>query len=107
MQLLMRRPEIDSFISVAPPANMFDFGFLAPCPSSGLIVQGNKDEVVPHESVQKLVNKLRQQRDIVIDYRLLDGANHFFHHKMDELTGEIDSYLDAMLSRQKTGRAHV
>jgi hypothetical protein len=99
MQLLMRRPEIDSFISIAPPANMFDFGFLAPCPSSGLIVQGNRDDVVPHEAVQKLVNKLRQQRDIVIDYRLIDGANHFFHHKMDELVGEIDSYLDKALAR--------
>src|ERR1700756_4409857 len=32
MQLLMRRPEIDCFISVAPPANSYDFGFLAPCP---------------------------------------------------------------------------
>ena len=47
MQLLMRRPEIDGFISVAPPANLFDFSFLAPCPSSGLIVHGNKDELVP------------------------------------------------------------
>src|SRR5882757_9675801 len=30
MQLLMRRPEIDCFIAVAPPANSYDFGFLAP-----------------------------------------------------------------------------
>ena len=37
MQLLMRRPEINGFISVSPPANMFDFTFLAPCPASGLI----------------------------------------------------------------------
>src|SRR5271170_1354724 len=64
MQLLMRRPEIDSFIAVAPPANMYDFSFLAPCPSSGLIVHGNQDEIVSVESVQKLVNKLSHQRDI-------------------------------------------
>ena len=32
MQLLMRRPEIRGFLSVAPPANMYDFSFLAPCP---------------------------------------------------------------------------
>ncbi len=32
MQLLMRRPEITGFISVSPPANMYDFSFLAPCP---------------------------------------------------------------------------
>ena len=36
MQLLMRRPEISGFISVAPPANSKDFSFLAPCPASGV-----------------------------------------------------------------------
>ena len=40
MQLLMRRPEITGFISASPPANMYDFSFLAPCPSSGLIING-------------------------------------------------------------------
>ena len=49
MQLLMRRPEIESFVSVAPPANVYDFTFLAPCPSSGLILQGDQDTVVPVE----------------------------------------------------------
>jgi alpha/beta superfamily hydrolase len=42
MQLLMRRPEITGFISVSPPANMYDFSFLAPCPSSGLIINGTR-----------------------------------------------------------------
>ena len=51
MQLLMRRPEIDSFVAVAPPANMFDFGFLAPCPASGLIIQGDQDQLVASDSV--------------------------------------------------------
>ena len=41
MQLLMRRPEISGFISIAPPANMYDFSFLAPCPASGLISSGS------------------------------------------------------------------
>ena len=45
MQLLMRRPEITGFISVAPPANMYDFSFLAPCPSSGLVINGTADRV--------------------------------------------------------------
>ena len=30
MQLLMRRPEIEGFVAVSPPANMYDFNFLAP-----------------------------------------------------------------------------
>jgi pimeloyl-ACP methyl ester carboxylesterase len=54
MQLLMRRPEIDGFICVAPPANLYDYSFLAPCPSSGLMVNGDKDRVVPSASIGEL-----------------------------------------------------
>ena len=45
MQLLMRRPEIGGFISIAPLAKHYDFSFLAPCPASGLFVNGEKDEI--------------------------------------------------------------
>ncbi|HIL29902.1 MAG TPA: alpha/beta fold hydrolase, partial [Micavibrio sp.] len=83
MQLLMRRPEIRGFVSVAPPANAYDFTFLAPCPTSGLILQGDKDEVVPEASVVDLVGKLQVQRGIEIDYRVLEGANHFFQENID------------------------
>jgi alpha/beta superfamily hydrolase len=93
MQLLMRRPEISGFISVAPPANMYDFSFLAPCPSSGLVLQGDKDDIVPEPSVVKLVNKLSQQRDITVDYRVVQGANHFFTDRMEEMTGHVEDYL--------------
>ena len=102
MQLLMRRPEIDGFVSIAPPANMYDFGFLAPCPSSGLIVHGDKDEVVPHAEVSKLVTKLSHQRDITIDFKLVKGANHFFHSCLDKLGTEVDRYLSkASLEKRK------
>ena len=68
MQLLMRRPEIKGFISVAPPANMYDFTFLAPCPSSGIVIQGTADEVATPSASQKLVDKLRTQRHITIHH---------------------------------------
>ncbi|MGE5506164.1 MAG: alpha/beta hydrolase [Actinomycetota bacterium] len=97
MQLLMRRPEIDGFVSVAPPANMFDFSFLAPCPSSGLIVHGSHDDLVPEPSVSKLASKLGAQRNIRVRYRTIDGANHFFGSHLDHLSGVVDSYLDEHL----------
>ncbi len=98
MQLLMRRPEIAGFISVAPPAGMFDFSFLAPCPSSGLIIQGTADTVVAEAEVQKLSDRLQKQRDIKIDYRKIEGAGHFFDDRLDELTGLIDRHLKAALA---------
>ncbi|MTI09521.1 MULTISPECIES: alpha/beta hydrolase [Curvivirga] len=95
MQLLMRRPEINGFISVAPPANMYDFSFLAPCPSSGLMLQGDADDIVPHDSVEKLAEKLNLQQGIHVEYHLEAGADHFFAEKLDNMTDRISAYLDA------------
>ncbi len=94
MQLLMRRPEIDGFISIAPPANQCDFTFLAPCPASGLIVQGDQDQLVPLEPVQKLITKLMHQRDIKIEYKIIPGADHFFQGKLVELNEAIEGYIN-------------
>jgi alpha/beta superfamily hydrolase len=93
MQLLMRRPEIDAFISVAPPANNFDFGFLAPCPASGLIIQGDQDQLVTAEAVQRLVTRLAHQRDIHIAHRVIPGADHFFQHHLEPLAATIEEYI--------------
>lgn len=97
MQLLMRRPEIDGFISVAPPANLYDFSFLAPCPASGLIVHGDADDLVPADAVKALATKLSAQRDITVDYTGIRGANHFFQEKLDELSTTVGAYMDAAL----------
>ena len=95
MQLLMRRPEIDGYVSVAPPANIYDFNFLAPCPSTGLIIQGDKDHVVNIESVDKLVEKLRDQRGPDgVDYRIVKGAGHFFKDHIDLLTRHVHDHID-------------
>ena len=101
MQLLMRRPEVRGFLSIAPPANLYDFTFLAPCPSSGLIVDGGMDEVVTGASVQKLVDKLKTQRHITIDHATIPTANHFFEHEMPELMSVVDAYLDKRLSADR------
>jgi len=93
MQLLMRRPEITSFVSVSPPANQYDFTFLAPCPSSGLVIHGGDDKVVPEASVAKLIAKLTNQRDIIIDYRIVPGTDHFFHNRQDDLTTHLEDHL--------------
>ena len=99
MQLLMRRPEISGFISVAPPANSYDFSFLAPCPSSGLIINGSKDRVVPPPAVEGLVEKLHEQKGITITHEVVEGAGHFFENDhMDTLTSSVDAYVRRRLT---------
>lgn len=93
MQLMMRRPEITGFISLSPPAATHDFTFLAPCPASGLIIQGTQNDQVPHSRVEALVEKISKQKGISIDINLIDGANHFFSTHLDEAMASLDGYL--------------
>ena len=97
MQLLMRRPETDGFISVSPPANMYDFSFLAPCPASGLFLHGTNDTVTPSVEVDRVVAKLRTQKGIVIDYELVENATHFWGGQVDEVERRVATYLDKRL----------
>lgn len=97
MQLLMRRPEISGFISIAPPANLYDFSFLAPCPSSGLFVQGDTDDLVTEESVAKLADKINSQKNISIDYRVIKGTDHYFTNALAEMNSHVEDYLDTRL----------
>jgi len=97
MQLLMRRPEVEGFISIGAPANRFDFTFLAPCPSSGLFVHGSEDRVAPVKSVGELSVKTKTQKGIKIEHVTVDGANHFFENRVDELMLEVGKYLDKRL----------
>ncbi|MDE1152691.1 MAG: alpha/beta hydrolase [Micavibrio sp.] len=104
MQLLMRRPEIDGYVSISPPANIYDFNFLAPCPNEGLIVQGDNDQVVNVESVNKLVDKLRDQRGPNgVDYRVIPGAGHFFNNvgETELMLKYVNDYITQALTAQE------
>ena len=97
MQLLMRRPEITGFISVSPPANMYDFSFLAPCPASGLIVHGSDDRIVPADDMERVMSKVRAQKGIDIRRQIEPGAGHMFTNHMEQLEKRIEDYLDERL----------
>lgn len=99
MQLLMRRPEITGFISVSPPANLYDFSFLAPCPASGLITHGDQDKIVPQEDIHKMVERLQAQRGIEITHDNIAGANHFYEGYMEKLDKSVNTYIDQNLKK--------
>ena len=97
-QTLMRRPEVDGLILIAPPVNLYDFNFLAPCPASGLIVQGKKDDLVPPEETTRLAEKLKSQKNITVDYEEITGANHFYDNETDKLEKTVRSYIERELN---------
>ena len=93
MQLLMRRPEINRFIAISPQPNTFDFSFLSPCPTSGIIIHGKNDELVPEENISELTRRLSSQKGIKIDLKSIENANHFFSKNIDNLIIALNEYL--------------
>ena len=93
MQLLMRRPEINRFIAISPQPNVYDFSFLSPCPTSGLIIYGKKDELVPLEYINELDKRLSSQKGINVEFQPINDANHFFTKSEKNLTKNLDKYI--------------
>jgi len=97
MQLLMRRPEINGFVSISPPANLRDFSFLAPCPSSGLIIHGDKDNIASFDSTKILVEKLQKQKKVDIKFKPIKGADHFYENYSNEFETNVKDYIKQTL----------
>tara|TARA_B110000438_G_scaffold158964_1_gene152207 strand:+ start:741 stop:1397 length:657 start_codon:yes stop_codon:yes gene_type:complete len=93
MQLIMRRPEVNKFISISPQPNLYDFTFLAPCPISGLMVSGKNDELVPVDSILNLKKRLSLQKNIDVKFESIIEANHFYKNKEKSLSLIIDRYI--------------
>ena len=92
MQLLMRRPELDGFIAVNPPALAKDFTFLAPCPVSGLFIQGDAS-TEELDSVKSLAATLTAQRNVFVTEKHVEGADSSFKNKFKNIMDLTNGYL--------------
>jgi len=93
MQLIMRRPEVNKFITISPQPNLYDFTFLSPCPISGIIIFGKNDELVHVDSILNLKKRLSMQKNIDVKFESIVNANHFYKNKEKELSASIDRYI--------------
>jgi alpha/beta superfamily hydrolase len=93
LQLLMRRPELIGMVGISPPANMYDFGFLSPCPANALILQGDRDDIVQEPAVAQLVEKLEAQKGMEVEYDVVAGADHYYRNAMDTMVSRVDEYV--------------
>lgn len=99
LQLIMRRPDVEGYILAAPPVTKYDFNFIVPCPASGLIVQGDKDEISKEVDTAKLVDKLALKQDAEIEYEVVGGADHFFREHMGKFEELIDDYIKGRIEQ--------
>jgi uncharacterized protein len=56
---------------------------------------------VPHKDVTTLVEKLKTQKGIIIEQKVVAGANHFFDGKVETLLTSIGAYLDKRLKIER------
>lgn len=104
LQLLMRRPEIEGFVAVSPPANLYDFAFLSPCPAAGMITQGDKDDVVSEEAVNKLATRLSGPHGTKVEYRVIPGADHYYRGVEEDMGNAASEYIATRMSDFKQKR---
>ena len=93
MQLIMRRPEVNNFIAISPQPNVYDFSFLAPCPTSGQVIYSDTDELVTKESIDELNKRIKNQKGIEVVFTKIKDSNHFFKESEKKLQIEIEKYI--------------
>ncbi len=92
---LIAKPSSFPFNSgiISPQPNVYDFSFLSPCPTSGIMMYGKKDELVPLEYISELDKRLSAQKGIKVEFQSVPDANHFFSKNEVQLTKYLDKYI--------------
>lgn len=93
MHSVMRRPEIEFFVSVAPPVTTRSFAFLDPCPINGLVVQPEKDEIANVNDTTAMVSAISAS-GTEIEYSIIPNADHFLQDIKDKQLNYLDNLFN-------------
>lgn len=97
-QITMRRPGLDRCVLISPILKKQNFDFLSPCPTSCFIVRGTLDSVTSEDEVLEFINKVMKQKNVRIDYRTVQNADHFFRNRVQALGKVVDEYIKGEMS---------
>ena len=64
------------------------------------MIHGDADELVPEPSVRKLVDKLNTQKNVSVDYRVYNGADHVFATHATEVGLAIEDHVGGTMARR-------
>lgn len=82
---------VTTLVAIGAAVALNDFRFLDECQKPKLFIHGTKDEFAPLEHVQALMLTLPEPKELI----LIEGADHFFTGKLDELKRELLRYVQA------------
>jgi uncharacterized protein len=81
--------KIDRLITIAPPIRRFDFDRYPVPTAPWLVIQGDKDELVEYDSVMGWIQSVHPRPRLAT----IDGAEHFFHGKLNELKAAVQAFV--------------
>lgn len=82
-------PRVSTLVGLGVPANMSDFDFLQDVRKPKLILQGTRDEFGSVAKVSELFDSLPEPKQI----HWVEGADHFFAGKLDEVQETLREFL--------------
>ena len=88
LRIANSRP-FERLVAIAPPVGRFDFTTLAPPEIPWLVVQGDRDDLVDATKVREWAARFAPRATIA----LLEGAEHYFHGRLNDLKQIVQDYL--------------
>jgi len=85
-------PRVSTLVGLGIPVGSMDFGFLREVRKRKLILQGTRDEFGPQAQVAELFNSLAEPKEI----HWIEGADHFFAGKLDEVQEVLREFLSPL-----------
>jgi len=87
-------PRVSRLIGLGIPVNSTDFSFLRQCDKPKLFVHGSNDEFGAIDKVRALVPTFAGNNHLVV----VEGVDHFFAGKLDQLGSAINTWLTGEVS---------
>jgi alpha/beta superfamily hydrolase len=91
-------PRVSTLVGLGVPANMSDFDFLHDVRKPKLILQGTRDEFGSVAQVSELFDSLAEPKQI----HWVEGADHFFAGKLDEVQEALRQFLTLVIGKDQT-----
>jgi hypothetical protein len=91
---------VSTLVGLGLPVGSSDFSFLLEVRKPKLIVQGTCDEFGPSSQLQVLYDSLAEPKQI----HWVEGADHFFTGKLDEVQKALRKFLSATMGEVHTTR---
>jgi alpha/beta superfamily hydrolase len=77
-------------IMVSPPVNAMDYSFLSYNPKIKLVISGSQDDIAGTQGIKEGLPIWNPTAIL----RIIDGADHFYGSRADELKRLIIEFLD-------------